>query len=96
LPDGQLVDPLFVERGTVWLAQALEEDVAGQASSPLRAIAELGRILDVRVAADAQEGGVVRPPHAPPYYEHLWDAGTSIGEHVLGRHFIANVRTWFG
>jgi hypothetical protein len=82
------VDPLFVERGTVWLAQALEEDVVGQASSPLRAIAELGRILD--------EGTAKRVGLTPDYYENLWNAGTSIGEHKLGRHFVANVRTWFG
>lgn len=85
----------------VWVAQALEEDMATQVApdeTPLAAVAALGDLFDIRDAVVAHErstGIEIAPlPITPEWYHSAWQRGAPLGEHALGALRVAEVRAW--
>lgn len=85
----------------VWLAQAIDEDMATQGSNgvePLgEAVAEvvesLGLMFDARDEfIKAQEDRIEALPEAPSEFADEWEAGTPLGEQALGSKRRAKVR----
>jgi hypothetical protein len=88
------------EHVPVWVAQALEEDLATQVlpdETALDAVAALGDMFDIRDAAVADyatRGVTIEPPPVTPKsYHRLWESGTPLGEHPLGTKRVAEVRS---
>jgi hypothetical protein len=85
----------------VWVAQALEEDMATQVApdeTPLAAVAALGDLFDIRDAVVAQErsngADVAALPITPAWYHTAWERGAPLGEYALGASRVAEVRAW--
>lgn len=83
----------------IWVAQALEQDLATQVApgaTVLDVIEALGDMFDIRdatVRKYERENITFAPlPVTPESYHRLWEAGTPLGEHRLGSTRIAEVR----
>ncbi len=80
----------------VWVAQALEIDMATQGEiggDPLDAVEALGWMFDVRDWVEQHaEDKFENPPAAPVEYAQMWANSFSLGEHPFGKIRRADVR----
>ena len=83
---------LACREGSFWVVQAIEPDVASQGDSLLGALADLGRMFDLRdqLIADSAEI-IVPPPRAPVEYERAIAAGDYVGVLPLGAVRVARI-----
>lgn len=83
---------LACREGSSWVVQAIESDVASQGDSLLGALADLGRMFDLRdqLIADSAEI-IVPPPRAPVEYERAIAAGDYVGVLPLGAVRVAQI-----
>ncbi len=91
---------LVLKENDVWVAQAIEQDLATQVAhdeTALDAVTALGDIFDLRdatVRKYAHENITFAPlPVTPSSYHRLWEEGTPLGEHPLGSTRMAEVRS---
>jgi hypothetical protein len=75
---------LACREGSSWVVQAIEEDVASQGDSLLGALADLGRMFDVRDHVLATEGNIAPNPRAPAEYAQALSDGHLVGVLALG------------
>ena len=75
---------LACREGSSWVVQAIEQDVASQGDSLLAALADLGRMFDVRDHLLATEDNIAPNPRAPVEYEQAINAGHLVGVLPLG------------
>lgn len=75
---------LACREGSLWVVQAIEQDVASQGDSLLAALADLGRMFDARDHLLATEDNIAPNPRAPVEYEQAINAGHLVGVLPLG------------
>lgn len=86
-----MLSVLACREGSFWVVQAIEEDVASQGSVLLEALADLGRMFDVRDQLLATESSIAPNPRAPVEYEQAIKQGHPIGLLPLGSVRVAQV-----
>jgi predicted RNase H-like HicB family nuclease len=85
------VSVLACREGSFWVMQAIEEDVASQGTTLLDALADLGRMFDVRDQLLADDSSIAPNPRAPVEYEQAFVGGHRIGDLPFGRARVAQV-----
>jgi len=86
-----MLSVLACREGSLWVVQAIEEDVASQGAVLLGALADLGRMFDARDHLLITEANIAPNPRAPAEYEQALNQGHLVGVLPLGLVRVAQV-----